>query len=100
MFNHINHTHVDKLIANIVKKHDKGITFDKIQQLVNQQILQFDQNAQNTEKLINWLIKNQYTSQYIWFLGLFYYYDIDTVENSIKAFELFLKSSEENYSIA
>ncbi len=41
-FNHINNIIVDKLITVIIKKHDKGITFDQIKQLINQQILQFN----------------------------------------------------------
>ncbi|CAB4417862.1 unnamed protein product [Rhizophagus irregularis] len=39
--------------------------------------------------------------QYIWFLGIFYYYNFGTEDNnSIKAFELFTKAANNNYSIA
>ena len=56
---------------------------------------------QNLDKLIKWLLKNQDKAQYIWFLGLFYYYSINTEENSNKAFQLFLKASEDdNFSLA
>ncbi|RGB38822.1 hypothetical protein C1646_755227 [Rhizophagus diaphanus] len=56
---------------------------------------------QNVNTLIYWLSKNQDKSQYIWFLGLFYYYNIGIEEeNSIKAFELFSKAANNNYSIA
>ena len=61
-FNYINNIIVDKLITVIIKKHDKGVTFDQIKQLINQQILQFNQD---TDKLINWLVNNRYASQYI-----------------------------------
>jgi len=96
-FNNINHPNVNQLITKIIKIHDEGITFNQVHQLINQKILQFNQDA---DKLINWLMKNQNISQYIWFLGLFYYYSIDTEENSAKAFELFSKASKENYPIA
>ncbi|PKY51029.1 kinase-like protein [Rhizophagus irregularis] len=56
---------------------------------------------QNVNTLIYWLSKNQDKSPYIWFLGLFYYYNIGIEEeNSIKAFELFSKAANNNYSIA
>ena len=51
-------------------------------------------------ELINWLIRNQDKVQYVWFLGLFYYYGIYMEEDSTKVFELFSKASEENYPIA
>ncbi|GBB89765.1 hypothetical protein RclHR1_16560006 [Rhizophagus clarus] len=88
----------DKLISYIIKKHDRGITFDQVQQLISKKILQLNQNVND---LIDWLSKNQDKSQYIWFLGLFYYNNIVIKENnSVKAFELFLKAANNNYSIA
>ncbi|PKY62539.1 kinase-like protein, partial [Rhizophagus irregularis] len=35
---------VDKLIIYIIKKHDRGITFDQVQQLIDKKILQLNQN--------------------------------------------------------
>ncbi|GES98820.1 kinase-like domain-containing protein [Rhizophagus clarus] len=94
-------TVADKLINYIIKKHDRGITFDQVQELINKKILQLNQNV---DDLIDWISKNQDKSQYIWFLGLFYYYNIGTIDdnnnNNIKAFELFLKAANNNYSIA
>ncbi|GES76052.1 kinase-like domain-containing protein [Rhizophagus clarus] len=88
----------EKLINYIIDKHDKGITFDQIQQLIDKKILQLNQNLND---LIDWLSKNQDKPKYIWFLGLFYYYNLDTrTNNSVKAFELFLKAANDNYSIA
>ncbi|GBC08662.1 hypothetical protein RclHR1_00830013 [Rhizophagus clarus] len=89
----------DELISYIIKKHDGGITFDQVQQLIDKKILQSNQNSNN---LIDWLSRNQNKSQYIWFLGLFYYYNINIEENTstVNAFELFLKAANNNYSIA
>ncbi|CAI2172547.1 14807_t:CDS:2 [Funneliformis geosporum] len=83
----------NRLIRFVIKKHNEGITFDQIKQfIIKQKIFQ-------NENFLNWL-KNQQSSQYIWFLGLFYYYSIGVDEDSVKAFELFLKVAEENYSIS
>ncbi|RIA86512.1 hypothetical protein C1645_727075, partial [Glomus cerebriforme] len=96
--NNINNTIIDELIIFIIKKHDKDISFDEIKQFINQQILQLNQAI---EKFIKWLSRNQDKSQYIWFLGLFYYYNIGVKNvNSIKAFELFSKAANNNYAIA
>ncbi|PKC66373.1 kinase-like protein [Rhizophagus irregularis] len=96
--NNINNMFVDKLISVIIKKHDSGYTFDQIQELINQKILQLNQITNN---LVKWLKENQDKSKYIWFSGLFYYYDIGIEENkSIKAFELFSKAADDNYSTA
>ncbi|GBC52943.2 kinase-like domain-containing protein [Rhizophagus irregularis DAOM 181602=DAOM 197198] len=96
--NNINNIFVDKLISVIIKKHDSGYTFDQIQELINQKILQLNQITNN---LVKWFKENQDKSKYIWFFGLFYYYDIEIEENnSIKAFELFSKAADDNYSIA
>ncbi|CAB4418698.1 unnamed protein product [Rhizophagus irregularis] len=97
-FDIINESFVEKLITFIIKKHDKGYTFDQIQQLLDQ-ILTLQYN-QITNNLISWLAKNQDKPIYIWFFGLFYYYGIGIKENDDKAFELFLKAAENNYSIA
>ncbi|RIA79558.1 hypothetical protein C1645_840409 [Glomus cerebriforme] len=49
---------------------------------------------------------DQDEAQYVWFLGLLYYNNIDTEENnniiiinSNKVFQLFLKASEDNFSL-
>jgi hypothetical protein len=93
----INSKIADELIKYVIKKHDRGITFDQIKRFISQQLLELNHAI---EILITWLLKNQSKSQHIYFLGLFYYYNIGVEENSIKAFELFLKASEDNYSIA
>ncbi|CAI2182962.1 17090_t:CDS:2, partial [Funneliformis geosporum] len=92
----------DELAANefivfIIRKHDEGITIEQIQQLINQQILKLKHDIQGLKK---WLLKNQNKSQYIWFLGLFYYYSIGVNEDHNKALKLFLKAAEDNYPIA
>ncbi|GBC03722.1 hypothetical protein RclHR1_05290010 [Rhizophagus clarus] len=88
----------DILINYIIKKHDEGITFDQVQELIDKKMLQLNQNL---SKLIDWLSKNQDESKYIWFLGLFYYYNFGIeMNNNIKAFELFSKAANNNYLIA
>ncbi|CAI2178004.1 1909_t:CDS:2, partial [Funneliformis geosporum] len=53
------------------------------------------------DRLIKFVMKIQMKNiQYIWFLGLFYYYNIGVNENSVKAYELFLKAAEEGYAIS
>src|SRR5204862_1793531 len=96
--NRINNMLVEKLIKVVIKKHEKeGIISDQIQQFIDKQILRLNHNSDN---LIEWLSKNQVKPQYNYFLGLLYYYNIYVKESSDKAFELFSKASENNYSIA
>src|SRR5438046_396092 len=97
-FNGINNVIADKLITVIIKKHDEGYTFDQMQQFIDQKILKLLQLNQ-VANLDNWLSKNQDQPQYIWLLGLFYYYNL-RVKESFGAFELFLKAANDNYLIA
>lgn len=55
--NNINNSFINNLIQKIIKKHDKGTTFDIIQKLVNQQMLQLNRDI---DKLVKDFIKNQY----------------------------------------
>ncbi len=93
----INDITIDKLIKYVIKKHDEGANFDQIQCFIEQQISRIGQTMDN---ILNWLHKNQNEQRYVWFLGLFYYYNIGIDENNSKAFELFLKAAEDNYSIS
>src|ERR1043165_9475769 len=43
-FDNMNHIVVNKLINIIIKKHDQGITFDQIKQLINQKMLKLNQD--------------------------------------------------------
>ncbi|CAI2183654.1 18681_t:CDS:2, partial [Funneliformis geosporum] len=88
---------INNIIDYIIKKHDKGFTFDQIEDIIKKTLLQFNQTINN---LLNWLIKNQDKLKYIWFLGLLYYHNIDIDDDSFKAFELFLKAAKGDYSIA
>ncbi|CAB5396461.1 hypothetical protein RhiirA5_480174 [Rhizophagus irregularis] len=45
---------VDSLIAFLIEKHDRGITFEQIQQLISKQILKTNQA---TDRFIKWLLK-------------------------------------------
>ncbi len=85
---------INELIIFIIKKHDEGIKFDRIKQVIIQQI------NQSAGELIKLLSHNQSRSQYIWFLGIFYHYGIGIDEDNNKAFELFSKAAEDNYSMA
>ncbi|RIA80725.1 hypothetical protein C1645_838182 [Glomus cerebriforme] len=96
-FNNISKIIIDKLITVIIKNHDKGKTFYQIQQFIEQKIFRLNQNTNN---LVNWIIENQDKSKYIWFYGLLYYYNIGVEENDNRAFELFSKAADNNYSIA
>ncbi|GET58636.1 kinase-like domain-containing protein [Rhizophagus irregularis DAOM 181602=DAOM 197198] len=96
-FDKTNNIIVQKLIKVINRKHDKeSINFQDFQRFINQQILELNQSSDN---LVKWLTK-QVNPQYIYLLGLLYYYNIGTEENSTKAFKLFLKASEDNYLTA
>ncbi|EXX71851.1 hypothetical protein GLOIN_2v1784613 [Rhizophagus irregularis DAOM 181602=DAOM 197198] len=96
--NKINNIIIDEFIAYLIKKHDRDFTFGNIKQLINQQLLKL---SQPTDKIIKWLSKNQDKIQYIWFLGLLYYFNIGIEEDfNFKAFNLFLKAANENFPIA
>ncbi|CAB4393818.1 unnamed protein product [Rhizophagus irregularis] len=96
--NKINNIIIDEFIAYLIKKHDRDFTFGNIKQLINQQLLKL---SQTTDKIIKWLSKNQDKIQYIWFLGLLYYFNIGIEEDfNFKAFNLFLKAANENFPIA
>ncbi|PKC61342.1 kinase-like protein [Rhizophagus irregularis] len=89
----------DELIGYINEKHDRGIAFDQVRQLINNIALQLKSNHY-INNLIDWLSTN---SKYGWLLGLFYYYDVGIKEkekNSTKSFELFSKAAGDNYLIA
>src|SRR6266542_1678430 len=94
--NNINDAIVDELINFIVEKNDRGFTFDKVKQLIVQQILQINLT---TDQLISWLSDNQNQSQYIWLFGLFNHYNIGIEKDGRKSSKLFLKASDD-YSMA
>ena len=85
---------IDELIIFIIKKHNEGTKFDRIKKVIIQQI------SQRIDEFITLLSKDQRKSQHVWFLGLFYHYGISMDKDGNKAFELFQKASEENYSMA
>ncbi|PKY55059.1 HCP-like protein [Rhizophagus irregularis] len=92
----------DELIGYINEKHDRGIAFDQVRQLINNIVLKLKSN-QSINNLIYWLSTNQDNSKYGWLLGLFYYYDVGIKEKekkSTKSFELFSKAVGDNYLIA
>ena len=74
---------INELIVFIIKKHDEGIEFDRMKQVVIQQINQI------TDDLLTSLSRNQNESRYIWFLGLFYHHGIGIDKDDNRAFEPF-----------
>src|SRR5437763_303620 len=56
IFDKTNNIVADKLIKVVIQKHDQGIIFDQIQQLIDQLMLKFNQNI---DKFVKWLSKNQ-----------------------------------------
>ena len=89
---------VDKLIMLLIRMHDeKGYNFMETNQFINQCISLLNQ-SQNI--ILDWLLKNQTSSQYIFFLGFLFFNGIIVEENSNEAFKLFSKASEDNYHIA
>ncbi|POG81800.1 kinase-like domain-containing protein [Rhizophagus irregularis DAOM 181602=DAOM 197198] len=80
-FDKTNNIIVQKLIKVINRKHDKeSINFRDFQQFINQQVFELNLSSNN---LIKWLTK-QVNPQYNYLLGLLYYYNICTEENSTK----------------
>src|ERR1044072_1208990 len=69
IFDNINNMIVDKLVTFVIKKHNEGITFNYIKQLIEQRILRLNHPSNN---ILNWLLKNQVKPQYTYFLGVFY----------------------------
>src|SRR5688572_9691830 len=59
-----------------------------------------NQSNQPPNDISNWLIKNQTSSQYIFFLGFLYYNGIIVKKDNNNTFNLFLKTSEDNYPLA
>ena len=64
---------------------------------INQCIFLINQPQDN---ILDWLLRNQTSSQYIFFLGFLFYNGIIVEVNNNEAFKLFSKASEDNYHIA
>ena len=91
-------TVINKLIKLLIKIQDeKGYNFMETNQIIDQSINHSDQTSSN---IFSWLMENQTKPQYIFLLGFLYYHGINLEKDSNKAFELFSKASEDNYSIA
>src|SRR5205823_4144752 len=91
-------TIVDKLIMLLIRIHDeKGYNFMETNLFINQCVFLLNQPQNN---ILDWLLRNQTSPQYIFFLGFLYFNGIIVEESSNKAFNLFSKASEDNYHIA
>ncbi|RIA88670.1 hypothetical protein C1645_232469 [Glomus cerebriforme] len=84
---------IDNIITTMTKIHEeRGYDIDfQIQQLIIEKIVKLNQ----TYDFICFLTENQNKADYIWLLGLFYYY---IEEDNDKAFQLFSKVS--NFPLA
>src|SRR2546421_3544658 len=88
---------VDKLIMLLIRIHEKGYNFMETNQFINQCISLLNQ-PQND--ILDWLVKNQASFQYIFFLAFLYYNGIIVEKNINEAFKLFSKASEDDCHIA
>ncbi|GBC00447.1 hypothetical protein RclHR1_03860012 [Rhizophagus clarus] len=104
----------ETISQNILPENDLRITVDVIVEFIlemsnkrdsfnsKQTILDCINNQNiNTQEIYNWLCDNQnYNSYSIFLLGFFNYYGIETNENHKKAFNLFIKASEQEHILA
>ncbi|EXX63625.1 uncharacterized protein OCT59_024412 [Rhizophagus irregularis] len=71
---------------------------DKLRQKV---IDYFNNQNINPQEIYNWLFNNQnYNSNSIFLLGFFNLYGIETSENKMMAFDLFINASEQDHTLA
>src|ERR1051325_11055952 len=92
-------TIVDKLITLLIKtQDDEGYNFMETNQLIGRCVITL--SSKTSDNISSWLMENQTKPQYIFFLGFLYYNGIILEKDSNEAFKLFLKASEDNYSIA
>ncbi|CAI2166132.1 317_t:CDS:2 [Funneliformis geosporum] len=87
-------TFIDNLIRLLNKTLDEGNDFNESEHFINHYMLLSDRSSNE------WSNKNQMKSKYQIFLGILYYNNIKIDKSYGDAFELFLSTSENNYSIA
>src|SRR5205085_343798 len=85
---------VDKLITLLIEIQEEGNTFYETRCFIHQCISLSNQTPNN---IFEWLLKNQTSSQYIFFLGFFYYHKFTLEENNDEAFKIFIKLSAKDY---
>src|SRR6266540_3850168 len=88
---------IDKLIGLLIKTQDEGNNFNETKHFIDQCIFL---SKQASNDIFEWLKENQVESKYIFFLGFFYFNNINFEKNDNEAIKLFLKASEANYPIA
>ncbi|PKK69853.1 kinase-like protein [Rhizophagus irregularis] len=87
-----------KLVDEIVEFIFKEIDEEKNQETRERHIL--DNFNNNNTEIYNWLLTNQNEPNFIFLLGYFQYYGIETDENKKEAFNLFKNASEKNHILA
>src|SRR6266498_2498575 len=88
---------IDKIIELLIKTQNEGNNFNETEHFINQCIFLSNRTSND---IFEWLKENQVESRYIFFLGFFYFSNINFEKNDKEAFKLFLKVSEDNYPIA
>ena len=71
---------IDKLFTLLIKTQDEGGSFIESKYFINQCIT-FSNNTSND--IFSWLLENQTKSQYVFFLGFFYFHGINTEKKII-----------------
>ncbi|CAI2179973.1 8911_t:CDS:2, partial [Funneliformis geosporum] len=88
---------IDKLFKLLIKIVNEGKNFDETKDFLNKCIIL---SARSTDDIFNWLNENQNESKNIFFLGIFSYYNMLSLdENNYEGFMCFLKSAND-YPIA
>jgi TPR repeat protein len=88
---------VDEINDFIIKLSNKGNTLNSVREQV---IECFNNYNTSLQEIYNWLLNNQNSSNSIFLLGYFYYFGIETNKDYKKAFNLFIRASEENHILA
>ncbi len=88
---------VNKLIVLLIKAQDEGNNFNEMKHFIDQCIFHLNQKSND---IFEWLKENQIESKYLFFLGFFYFNNINFKEDKTEAFKLFLKAAKNDYPIA
>ncbi|CAI2182964.1 17091_t:CDS:2 [Funneliformis geosporum] len=93
---------IGEIVDLIYKEVNNGTKFKVINQHIVDHINNFNKKI-NLQKIFNWLICNQNSSNYIFLLGYFNFSEIKTIqsiENMEIAFNLLMNASEQNNKLA
>jgi hypothetical protein len=91
---------LEKNVNDIVNYILKIVNEGKDPTLSNNIIDYFNYYNIKSKEIYGWLLINQNNSDYIFLLGYFNYFGIETTEDHRKAFDLFISASEQNHALA